>query len=747
MLRRAQSTDIAIRVLLTVAVLLPYSRLLTFSVIYVTDAVFTSDIFNGELPGRVLAASLLRSGQWPVWSSALCSGLPLAGSPADPLSLLTFGLLPPAAALDAFVVALLLIAAHGTYSLACQLTADRAGALLAAIAFAGSGFFAAQLMHLGIIATVAWLPVGLLLLDRALPGPMFAAGAPGRQNLDLALYGLVLANQTLAGFPQTAYYCVLTYGAFGLFRIGRAWWSDGTRAHWPMAGRFAFASLLGVAAGSVVMLPLSALAGMSDRGLDLGYAWAAAWSYWPPDIMMFLAPSYAGDVATNTYLTPGFFWEDYGYLGLLPALLAAYGAVHKRRPASLVFIKVATVVAFLFVLGRYTPVYRFAYELIPGMSRFRGPTRFLFIVELGLALLGGIGLSRLREDCGRWLAPGSRLPAVGAVVICLVTVADLTFHQARRNPMVPADAWLAPPASVAVIRADGQEPRTFTPNRFELHTRAFGEARGWTDVAPYFRLRSALEPNLGGGLWNVASADCYSGVTPSWYVNVWGDHNRVDALIPRHSQVDVDAKLTTLDAAMPALLRTYGVTHVVSPFAVEGAGLTPVGGDLDARVYRVDGAARVRFVPNGIPVASDAAAEARLTAPGFDPSTEVLLHDVDPRSVPIVPAAGRSSPGYAVITSDRSTEVLVETEANAAGYVLLGDTFYPGWTADVDGIPAPIIRANISVRAVPVRGGRHRVRFTFRPTTFINGLAISVAALGALTTWAVAAAVAGRRTS
>jgi hypothetical protein len=40
-----------------VAALLPYWRLLTFSVVFVTDDYFASDIFNGELPGRVSSDS------------------------------------------------------------------------------------------------------------------------------------------------------------------------------------------------------------------------------------------------------------------------------------------------------------------------------------------------------------------------------------------------------------------------------------------------------------------------------------------------------------------------------------------------------------------------------------------------------------------------------------------------------------------------------------------------------------------
>ena len=76
--------DLAARLFLTLGALLPYWRLLTFGVVFVTDDYFASDIFNGELPVRALIGQLIRDGQLPVWTSQLCSGFSLAGTPADP---------------------------------------------------------------------------------------------------------------------------------------------------------------------------------------------------------------------------------------------------------------------------------------------------------------------------------------------------------------------------------------------------------------------------------------------------------------------------------------------------------------------------------------------------------------------------------------------------------------------------------------------------------------------------------------
>ena len=66
--------------------------------------------------------------------------------------------------------------------------------------------------------------------------------------------------------------------------------------------------------------------------------------------------------------------------------------------------------------------------------------------------------------------------------------------------------------------------------------------------------------------------------------------------------------------------------------------------------------------------------------------------------------------------------------------------FYPGWHAEVDGVPTPIYRANISVRGIALPGGRHTVRFWYEPVPFFRGLRISLIALSALFLWFGAAA-------
>lgn len=57
------------------------------------------------------------------------------------------------------------------------------------------------------------------------------------------------------------------------------------------------------------------------------------------------------------------------------------------------------------------------------------------------------------------------------------------------------------------------------------------------------------------------------------------------------------------------------------------------------------------------------------------------------------------------------------------------DAYYPGWIARVDGIEAPILRANEAFKAVALSPGPHRVEFVYRPWRVYTGLLVSILTL------------------
>jgi hypothetical protein len=97
----------------------------------------------------------------------------------------------------------------------------------------------------------------------------------------------------------------------------------------------------------------------------------------------------------------------------------------------------------------------------------------------------------------------------------------------------------------------------------------------------------------------------------------------------------------------------------------------------------------------------------------------------------------------AKIVAYEPNRVLIEADVPAAGYLVLTDPWFPGWTCTVDGRPTPIYRADYVFRAVTLPAGRHQVHFAFEPGSLRRGKTITMVAM--VTTLALTlAALVGR---
>jgi hypothetical protein len=178
------------------------------------------------------------------------------------------------------------------------------------------------------------------------------------------------------------------------------------------------------------------------------------------------------------------------------------------------------------------------------------------------------------------------------------------------------------------------------------------------------------------------------------------------------------------------MLQLGGVTHVVALHADTFADLSPVAAlpglyDEPVRLFAVPDPMPRTYVASSVRAAEGLAAVGLLPDPGFDFRREVLL---PPGAAP-GPARAR---GVSRVGEEDPSSVAIEVETETGGYVVLLDSFDPGWRATVDGDPAAVLPANGLFRAVLVPPGRHRVRFAYRPPVQAAGLASTALAAGLL---------------
>ncbi|WBF66271.1 YfhO family protein [Desulfovibrio subterraneus] len=67
-------------------------------------------------------------------------------------------------------------------------------------------------------------------------------------------------------------------------------------------------------------------------------------------------------------------------------------------------------------------------------------------------------------------------------------------------------------------------------------------------------------------------------------------------------------------------------------------------------------------------------------------------------------------------------------DMQTAGWVIVSDTFFPGWSVKINNTNVDIIKANIGFRAVYLEAGEHLVTFTYLPPMFLAGCIISLIA-------------------
>ena len=85
-----------------------------------------------------------------------------------------------------------------------------------------------------------------------------------------------------------------------------------------------------------------------------------------------------------------------------------------------------------------------------------------------------------------------------------------------------------------------------------------------------------------------------------------------------------------------------------------------------------------------------------------------------------------STPSTSVTILDyQDTRIVIQAKSDQDGLLILGDQYYPGWQATVDGEFAPILRTNHIFRGILLPQGEHEVIFSYRPLSLYVGMGIS----------------------
>ncbi len=648
------------------------------------------DIAGYFEPLWTAAARAMAQGRLPLWDGGAWGGQPLVGDPQAGIFYPPNWLWLALPVLRAYAV---LAAAHaawaglGMYALARVRGRSRAAAALAGIALAVGGYLVLQVRHIMFVEATAWLPwvaaAGLRLVETRAPRWLAATAAAG---------GMAL----LTGGVSMLYYGAWFVGALLLVAAARAPSRRGALVALAAAGALA------AALAAPMLAPMLAHARLSPRALGADYHFASEGG-WPH--FGFLAalalPNPFGDDAAGTYVGGYVQWELAGYYaGMLPFALAAWWIARGDRQRRAERLVLGALLALAVLLARQGSLaHRVAYHVLPLLASTRCPARALYLFTLAVPLCAADGFD----------AVAARLPsrrrAVWSILGVALVAADLLVAHRHENPSLPlADAQAA--------------------GRPEALEYLAGQQRAGARLVNDVHLDHAL--HNAGLLWGRDAASGYSSL-PLWrYLQFEWIANH-GAPYP-HERVHDDLSAQGLWRFSSPLVDALSVRWVLTAKPPNGPGYVRryAGGD------GVDVWENLHALPRAWLVGA-----ARLVSDEKAAARAIAAPDFDPRALAVVEGAPSPAPEAADGTVDAidlraPTEVAIAATAARPTLLIFSQPYHPGWSATVDGAPAPLYPADLALQAVPLPAGRHAVVLRYRAPSVTAGLAVGGAALLAL---------------
>jgi len=555
--------------------------------------------------------------------------------------------------------------------------------------------------------------------------------------------------------------------------------------------RLAVAFLFSAGLSMIQFLPSWEIRGYSERAQGFPLDQAACFSLHPLRLLELFWPNLWGLPWPENHFWGGFmndcrfsFFFSLGlYLGLWP-LLCAVLAFRRADPGlpsqkrQVWFFFGVTLLGLLLALGLYTPFYAGAYHLIPGFRWFRFPEKYLAVLSLGIAALASLGFDSLlgrfpsnrawvwgvrfwlgtlvslaliawlcQSGLESWFDHFLRQPGVGsiraadatesllwaltrsaaaAVVLGLfleiyransrrrnglaalflaMTAGDLYSAQRQLVPTASSLLYTTPSKAAELMRYHQSNPR----EKFRFYRDAaltFFASGAQTQLRSHLWQRDTLETN-----WARAyGLEDFSGYTPAQL-------NQIEPLWEQGMTHD--------------LLRSFNIKYLLVPLdwsqfdAEPGVQTLEADPDNNLRILLYGGYfPRAYLVPRARAVATEKEALSRLLTLDFKHEVVLITSEVLPKlseNGSLVPAEVKQ------YDSDR---VVLEVRSEHPGWLVLTDSYFPGWEAWVNGRPAQIYRANYLARAVRVEAGQSEIVFVYRPKSYLWGRAITLATLG-----------------
>lgn len=159
---------------------------------------------------------------------------------------------------------------------------------------------------------------------------------------------------------------------------------------------FWLAIFIGLGIGLIQLLPsyMYVKNAFSVRGVDRGFEHAASWSMHWPEVFSLWVPEFVNYL--DYYWGQNPFKLNTEYAGAIVLLLGVLAVV--RRPGVYRYFWAGfSIFVLLFSLGAHSLIFKLAYYIVPGVSKFRAASMITFWFSFGVILLAGLFLKDVAE--------------------------------------------------------------------------------------------------------------------------------------------------------------------------------------------------------------------------------------------------------------------------------------------------------------------------------------------------------------
>lgn len=689
---------------------------------------------------------------------------------------LLYHVLPPPASVAWFIVLHFFIGAAGVYACCRAIKTSCTAALLGAMVFTLAPEMVSLINagHVLKIATISIAPWAFFLLER---------GFQTRRVIWFMATGFVLAVQFFYTHWQIAYYTCLCIGVYGICRyIGMVVQEREKRKAVRLLGLNLVVLCFFLSTVAIDLLPLANWSTATNRGAQSGANKgkgglerdeAMSWSLPPEELAALVVPGMFGFSRQEAGETPSnidsYYWgrmvftQTSSYFGLLPLLLLPLPLIFRRDRYT--WLAVFGIVGCLvFSMGKYSPVYNWLFDNFPGVNRFRVPKMIMFIPVICFGVLAARGLDLVMDETVR--ASGAfRRYLRGIALLPLMLLLLLVIEYAGSGYLINR-----------FIEMLAQ------PTRYEQGTKLV--LQRWQNLMAETAIAAGMAAAYGGILLAGSKRTTLARWLPVMLMVIFlldvGRVNRKFMFlveVPKESRkeyntpvIDFLAKQSkeyrvlplnggsgpysskkipavyvpmpvqqrrwqeyldnfSLGTSLPDILNVKYLVMNADQYAQERAQLgskyVPVFTAPDNSEIVLENRA---VLPKGwlVPAALLEKKTSRRLAimqnPQFNPRSLALVESQPPLALADpngtltpIPAQNVSVPVY------EGERIVVEAAAPSNALLVLGEKYYKGWKATVDGTSVEIVPVNHILRGVYLTPGKHRVEFVFDPIPFKIG--------------------------